>query len=139
MEKVQKKALRLVLNDYTSSYSELLEKVNRPPLYVSRIKTIASEIFKCLTNTSPTFIKDMFRIEDQPYDLRGGSKIIQPLVHSKTFGLKTFRYEGARIWNKLPESMKNANDAHAFKHYINHWSGLSCQCGNCVLCNIYLL
>ena len=161
MEKVQKRALRLVLNDYTSSYLELLEKVNRSPLYVARIKTIATEIFKCkhlkisvaivfirisvrisyslYTDISPNFVKDIFTIGDQPYDLRGGSKIIQPMVNSKTFGLKTFRYEGARIWNKLPEALKNATDVNVFKNCINHWSGLTCQCGNCVICNMYLV
>ena len=139
MEKVQKRAVRLVLNDYTSSYLEQLEKVNRSPLCVSRIKTIATEIFKCLTDISPNFVKNIFTIGDQPYDLRGGCKIIQPMVNSKTFGLKTFRYEGARIWNKLPEALKNATDVNVFKNCINNWSGLTCQCGNCVICNMYLV
>ena len=141
MEKVQKIALRLVLNDYTSSYLELLEKVNRPPLYVSRIKIIATKIFKCLTDISPNFVKNIFTIGDQPYDLRGGSSIhvIQPMVNSKTFGLKTFRYEGARIWNKLPDALKNATDVNFLKKYINNWSGLTCQCGNCAICNMYLV
>ena len=114
-KKVQKRALRLVLNDYTSSYLELLEKVNRPPLYVSRIETNATEIFKCLTDISPNFVKNIFTIGDQPYDLRGGSRIIQPMVNSKTFGLKTFGYEGARMWNKLPEALKNATGVNVSK------------------------
>ena len=91
MEKVQKRASRLILNDYTSSYLELLEKVNRPPLYVSRIKTIATEIFKCLTDISPNFVKNIFTIGDQPYDLRGGSKIIQLMVNSKKKRVENFQ------------------------------------------------
>ena len=106
---------------------------------MSRIKTIATEIIKCLTDISPNFVKNIFTVGDQPYDLRGGSKIIQPLVNIKTFGLKTFGYEGARIWNKLPETLKNAADVNVFKNFINHWSGLTCQCGNCVICSIYLV
>ena len=139
MEKAQKRTLRLVLNNSTSSYLELLEKVNRPPLYVYRTKTIATEIFKCLTDISPNFFKNIFTIGDQPYDLRVASKIIPPLVNSKTFGLKTFRYEGAPVWNKLSETLKNATDVNVFKNYINHWSGLTCRCGNCVICNTYLV
>ena len=91
MEKFQKRALRLVLNDHTSSNLELLEKVNRPPLYVSRIKTIATEIFKCLTEISPNFVKNIFAIGYQPFDLRRGSKIIQTMVNSKTSGLKSMK------------------------------------------------
>ena len=48
IEKVRKNALRMTLNDYTSSYSDMLEVVRRPTLYMSRIKNIAIEIFqKC--------------------------------------------------------------------------------------------
>ena len=39
-------ALRVMLNDYTSSYSDMLEVVKRPMLYISRIKNIAIETFK---------------------------------------------------------------------------------------------
>ena len=46
IEKVHKNALRL--NYYTSSYSDMLEVVKRPTLYISRIKNIAIEISKVL-------------------------------------------------------------------------------------------
>ena len=138
IEKVQKRALRLVLNDYTSSYLELLEKSTAPSLCVP-YKDYCHGNYPCLTDISPNFVKNIFTVGDQPYDLRGGSKIIQPLVNIKTFGWKTFGYEGARIWNKLPETLKNAADVNVFKNSINHWSGLTCQCGNCVICSIYLV
>ena len=66
MEKVQKRALTLVLDDYTSSYLELLEKVNRPPLYVSRIQTIATEIFKCLKISVRISLRIISRLETNP-------------------------------------------------------------------------
>ena len=34
LEKVHKKALRVVLNEYISSYRDLLDKVSKPTLYV---------------------------------------------------------------------------------------------------------
>ena len=46
IEKVHKNALRVTLNDYTSSYSDMLEVVKRPTLYISRIKNIAIKTFK---------------------------------------------------------------------------------------------
>ena len=90
-----------------------------------------------MPDSSPNFDKNIFTIVDQPYDLRRRSKVIQPLINTETFGLKTFRYEGARIWNKLPE--KNATDVNVFKTYVNHWSGLTCQCWNCIICNMCLV
>ena len=48
MEKIQKRALRVVLNDYQASYQDLLDEVSRPTLYVSHLKAIAIEMFKCV-------------------------------------------------------------------------------------------
>ena len=36
-----------------SSYKDLLKEVNRPTLYVSRMKTIAIEMFKCVKISVP--------------------------------------------------------------------------------------
>ena len=46
MEKLQYRALRLVFNDFDSSYETLLERVNMPTLHISRIRFIAIETFK---------------------------------------------------------------------------------------------
>ena len=135
MEKIQKRALRVVLNDYQASYQDLLNEVSRPTLYVSRMKAIAIEMFKCVKNISPIFLKNMFAHQDQPYELRGGSKFIQPLVRTTSFGINSFRYEGTKIWNNLPQQIKNANDVKEFKQLIQQWSGPKCHCRNCILCN----
>ena len=135
MEKIQKRALRVVLNDYQASYQDLLNEVSRPTLYVSRVKAIAIEMFKCVKNISPIFLKNMFAYQDQPYELRGGSKFIQPLVRTTSFGINSFRYEGTKIWNNLPQQIKNANDVKEFKQLIQQWSGPKCHCRNCILCN----
>ena len=135
MEKIQKRALRVVLNDYQASYQDLLNEVSRPTLYVSCMKAIAIEMFKCVKNISPIFLKNIFAYQDQPYELRGGSKFIQPLVRTTSFGINSFRYEGTKIWNNLPEQIKNANDVKEFKQLIQQWSGPKCHCRNCILCN----
>ena len=136
MDKIQKRALRVVLNDYESSYKDLLQEVNRPTLYVSRMKTIAIEMFKCVKNIGPSFLRNMFTVQKQPYELRGGCKFIQPMVRTTTFGINSFRYEGPKIWNNLPEYLKDANEVGEFKQLIQQWSGPKCQCENCILCNV---
>ena len=45
IEKVHKNALRLTLNDFTPSYSVMLEVVKRPTLYISRIENTANDFF----------------------------------------------------------------------------------------------
>ena len=64
----------------------------------------------------------------------GGIKLIQPKVNSTRNGLKSFRYQGAKIWNYLPTSVKNTEDVSEFKYRINEWPGPVCKCGSCELC-----
>ena len=53
LEKVHKQALRVVLNEYTSSYRVLLEAVSKPTLYVSRLKSIAIEDYNAMLMKIP--------------------------------------------------------------------------------------
>ena len=78
MEKINKRALRVVFNYYESSYMELLKKANRPPLYVSRMKTISVEMYKCRHQLNPTFVSNMFAVPERMYNLRRGSQFVQP-------------------------------------------------------------
>ncbi len=59
MENVQKKPLRFVYNDFTSSYEELLAKGNHSTLYITRLRYIATEFYKCMDSLNPTYLKDM--------------------------------------------------------------------------------
>ena len=134
IEKVHKKSLNVVLNDYLSPYHILLEKVKRPTMYVSRMKSIGLEVSKCLHKCSPTYITDMFSISASPYDTRGGIKLIQPRVNSTRNVLYSFRYQGAKIWNELPTSVKNTEDVSEFKYRLNEWPAPVCEYGSCELC-----
>ena len=75
MEKNPKEGIVGSLNDYQASYQDLLNEVSRPTLYESRMKAIAIEMFKCVKNISPIFLKNMFEYHDQPYELRGGIEV----------------------------------------------------------------
>ena len=109
------------MNDYTLSYTDLFSTTKPCPLYVSRLKSMATEKFKSMTHNSPTFIKNLFTMSDTPYDLRGGKSIIQPSVETTTFCLKSFRYEGAKLWNNLPSQMKCASSLKYFKVLVKEW------------------
>ena len=59
LEKLQYRALRLVVNDFTSSYDDLLTKANMPTLHTRRIRTIAIEAFQILHKMSPKYLHDL--------------------------------------------------------------------------------
>ena len=47
-ESIQKKALRLLYNDYTSTYDSLLAKTNKSSMELKCYQTLALEIFETL-------------------------------------------------------------------------------------------
>ena len=97
------------------------------------------EMYKCRHQLNPTFVSNMFSVPERMYKLGRGSQFVQPNVNATTFGPNTLRYEGARIWNMIPEHIKAANDVHHFKSMMNLWLGPEYHCGNCILCYIYRL
>ena len=60
IEKVHKAALRVVYNDYTTSYSGLLDMSNRTPLFLARLKGLLIEVFKCIRGLNPEFMNTIF-------------------------------------------------------------------------------
>ena len=136
---MQRRALRIVFNDYTSSYKDLLKRANTSSLYVSRLKAICIETFKCVNKINPSFLHDYFTINDSGYNLRDTMKIHPPKVKTTTYGLKSFRYEASRILNSLPNEFKVITELSVFINHIAKWSGPQCSCNNCILCQISLM
>ena len=60
IEKVHKAALRVVYNDYTTSYSGLLDMSNRTPLLLARLKGLLFEVFKYIRGLNPEFMNTIF-------------------------------------------------------------------------------
>ena len=137
IEKINKKALRITLNDYVSLYSTLLGKLEKQTLYVSRLKSIALETMKCVKKFNPTYMNELFMFSEAPYKTRGGVKLIQPKVNTTGFGINSFSYQGAKIWNVLPEHVKDGENIAICKEMISKWPGPQCSCGTCIMCNMY--
>ena len=136
IEKVHKNALRVTLNDYMSSYLDMLEVVKRPTLYISRIINIAIETFKSVKGLNPKHMGSLFSFSTTPYCTRGGSKLVQPKVNTISFGINSFAYQGSKIWNNLPQGVKDTTCLIACKDLIVQWEGPTCECGFCIMCNM---
>lgn len=133
MQKVQERALRFVLKDSVSDYESLLSKTGFDSFRISSIKNMAIEIYKILNGMGPKYLAPFFSKSNIPYDLRDNNKVIQPLKRTTTFGIKSFVYFGAHLWNLLPLDVKDAMSLSNFKSLIKKWSGPTCSCCVCTL------
>ena len=131
MQKNQKRALRFVLKDSVSDYKSLLSKSGVDSFRILTMKNMAVEIYKILNKMGPGYLSSLFEKSNVPYQLRDNNKLVQPLKRTTTFGIKSFAYFGAHLWNLLPLHIKESVSLYNFKSLVKKWSGPTCSCCVC--------
>jgi hypothetical protein len=59
------------------------------------------ETFKIIHKNSPSYLH-LINIQFQNYNFRSQETAVLPPVRTTRYGLKSFRYNAAQIWNELP-------------------------------------
>lgn len=131
LEKLQHRSLKIVFEDYSSSYEFLLSKANMPTLHISRLRQLAIEVFKCLQNISPKYVQELIKVNSSYYSFRNNNTLEVPRVNTETYGKKSFRYEATQVWNSLPNELRTETDYGEFRRLIQTWSGFKCKCSMC--------
>ena len=91
IENIQKRALRFVLNDYTSSFQELLNDSEMSGILIMTLRLLAIEVYKCVKKFHPEYLNNIFIIKESPYGLRDDSIPVRPNVNTTNYCLKSFR------------------------------------------------
>ena len=68
VEKIHYKSLKIVCNS-NECYEELLISNNEASIHQKQLRTLATEIYKSLTDVNPDFMKNYFSIKEIPYSL----------------------------------------------------------------------
>ena len=111
LERVQERAIRQVYNDKTSSYCDLLSRARVVSVLTKWQRTLAIEVYKAINGQSPPYIQDLFKIKHTPYDLQASKIVTQSKCKSTTYDLNSLSYQGAKLWNNLPDLVKNAENS----------------------------
>ena len=70
INKLYECALRLVYNDKSSSFRELLERDNSVTIHERNIQVLLTKIFKVKSGAAPEIMTEIFKFKDHSYDLR---------------------------------------------------------------------
>ena len=84
-----------------------------------------------VNNIAPTIVSELFSFSNINYSLRSGSRLHQPSANIVCNGQETVSYLGPKIWNMVPEEMKQKSSLFAFKREIKQWVPNSCSCRIC--------
>ena len=80
IEDLQKRALRFVLDDYTSSYELLLEKSGKPIMNLARERLLCFEVYKTFNSLNPCFMQELFKLRDTDRNVRNKYKLTEMSV-----------------------------------------------------------
>ena len=102
-----------------------------------RCQDMMKTVFKTIQfETMPKYIRGLFQMMNIERHLRGSRKLVIPYVNTTTYGLHSFRYTSANMWNKLTEDLRSITSLNEFRNKICQVS-FKHQC-SCYLCLFYL-
>ncbi len=90
--------LRIVFNDYSSSYQELLKQAKTCTLKIRWKRQLVTDVYKATHNRTPPYITSLFPPKIVNYDLRSNMPISQRKFQTHTHGYHSLRNEGTMLW-----------------------------------------
>ena len=141
IEKIQERALRFICSDYSSSYEPLLILSQLQSLKVRRMRAIALESIKIFNNMSPAaaYLNDLLTFKNHSYNFRYQKTVEVPQVRTVKHGSRSFRSVAAKIWNSLPQHLRDLSSFGVFKNQINAWSGCHVHVHSVLLVEMFYL
>ena len=105
-----------------------------PILFIQRQRVLLMEVFKIYNKQGPLYLHDLLLQTGNEKSLRNNYSLVQPKCFSSTYGLNSFSYNGARLWNNLSNDFKRTSNVKTFKMHLGKWHGLPCACSYCIMC-----
>ena len=94
---LHERALSLVYNEFSSSFSELLEKGKSVTIHHRNLHTVAYEIFKVKNNMAPEILTEIFPQKESNYSLRNSTAMQARSIKTVMYGSETISSLGPKI------------------------------------------
>ena len=131
VEKLQTRALRFVYLDSENDYNSLLERAKIYSLYINRKRKLLTEVFKIINQDCPSLLYVMFTLKISKRIFRRKNSVIVLRRNTTRYGLNSFTYLGAKLWNRLPNHIKTIADLQEFKRNLIDVTFDNCRCNIC--------
>ena len=131
INRIHKRALRTIYNNFDFSLDELLELDNSCTIHQKHLQFLMIEVFNSINHNNPELMWDLFCSKDQPYHLRNQNLLKLPTAKTTKYGTNSLIFRGSLIWNSLPNTLKLSNTLSIFKNNIKSWKCTTCTCIYC--------
>ena len=108
------RALRIACKDYENDFGFLLEQSKSVPIHLRNLQLLMTEIYKTKCGLNPPFMYDIF-MQNISYSLRHDDDAQLSFVRTTSFGVESIAYLGNKLWQNLPQEIKQSNSPPIFK------------------------
>ena len=133
--KLQERALRLVHNDNTSSFYELLQKDNSITIHHRNIQKLALEMYRFKHRIASKIMCELFNEANVPIISVKTLSFRSYNVKNVLYGTETLSYLGLKIWSLVPFDIKDCTTEQIFRQKIKKWKPDRCPCRLCKICS----
>ena len=125
--------MRIIYSHKQSSFETLLEKDGSVFVHNQNLQIFATKMYKTKNDLSPLIVIELFEQRNEQHcDLRKNSQFTIPPIRTVYHGSESISFLGPKIWNILPDRLKNVNSIEAFKIQIKKkWKHENCPCRLC--------
>ena len=107
-------------NDKSTTYETLLKQLNLLSPLNQRIVKMATSVYNTIHGYKvPRGIGEQLHEQSTNYNLKGKHILELPKVNTTTYGLQSWRYTAAKIWNTLADQFRATNSIGTFKNFLN--------------------
>ena len=93
-------------------------------------------MFRFYNGLSPPLMNNIFKLKtENSYNLRQVSEFSRPMIKNVYHGTESISYLGPKVWDILPEKLKNTDNLQHFKKEIKTWKPDNCPCR---MCKVYI-
>ena len=131
INRIHKRALRILLNDYEASFEELLQRNNEQTVHTKNLQKLMTEVYKSLNRQNPAFMLDLFIRKEVTYNLRVKDLLQLPTARTVLNGFNSIVFKGSILWNAISDEIKSSQSIASFKRKIKSWNGDDCNCNIC--------
>jgi len=129
LEKVQRRATKLITSISTLSYECRLRELDLHSLYCRRQRGDLIEVFKILNSYYQIDPNEIFTLQQNSVTRGNQLKLFKPRVNRNT-GKHFFNFRVIQQWNDLPDEVVLAEATSNFKHSLDqYWT--ECGYGHC--------
>ena len=132
INKIQERALRLVYKDNKLTFDDHLKLDNSVTIHQQNLQKLATEIFKVKNSLVSEIMTEIFEIKEPHYNFRSeASHFKRENFKSNHYGIQSVRHSLPKIWNIVPQNIRESSSINEFKSLIKFWKPDTCPCRLC--------